>query len=65
MTVCLANRPVKLTDMATAVGHSVVFIVAAMAQTFVFATKAKGNVARGTIVCGTVLIGRCRPSNVT
>ena len=44
MTVCVATRSLKLTNMADAVGYSVLCFVAFKAQTFVFATKTKGNV---------------------
>ena len=44
MTVCVATRSVKLTNMADVIGYSVVCFVAFVVQTFVFATKTKGNV---------------------
>ena len=54
MTVCVATRSVKLTNMADAIGYSVLCFVAFKAQTFkaqtfVFSTKTKGNVASSSV----------------
>ena len=51
VTVCLLTRPIRLTNMDPAVRYPVVFFVAFITQTFVFATKPKGNIASARIVC--------------
>ena len=65
MTVCLATRSLKLTNMADAVGYSVLCFVAFnaqtfkaqtfKAQTFVFASKTKGNVVSSGVWGGGAL----------
>ena len=39
VSVCVVTRSVKLTNIADAIGNSVVCFVASMVQTFVFVTK--------------------------
>ena len=48
-----------LANMIAAVGHSVIFCVAFLAQAFVFATKTKGKVVSMRTVCGEVRSSRC------
>ena len=71
MTVCnkVATRSVKLTNMADAIGYSVLCFVAFKAQTFkahkfkaqtfVFATKTKGNVASSSVWGGALRKNAC------
>ena len=55
MTVCVTTRSVKLTNMADAVGYSVLCFVAFKAQTFVFATKTNGNVVSSCVWGGGIM----------
>ena len=53
MTVCLATWSIKLTNISTSIGYSVVFSVAFIAHAFIFATET-GTVVSGRIVSGKV-----------